>query len=127
MTREYSFSAWKDEQSIDLVCEKLLDNADMDMDIVSYPLSFTFTFFVIGSDIKVILRCSGIEYFELRKESDDEAMFVVLETHVRRTLSKVSKQEIWSISTLPDAQINLDCNKLEWSIEQMTESERNDP
>jgi hypothetical protein len=125
MTREYSFEAWKDEKSIDLVCEKLLDNANMDMDISSYPLAFTFTFFVIGSDIKVTFRCSEIESFELRKQSSDEAMFVVLETNVHRTMSKVSEREIWNISIQPEAQIDIECNNFEWSVKQMTELERN--
>lgn len=125
MTRDYSFEAWKDEKSIDLVCEKLLDNANMDIEISSYPLAFVFTFFVIGSDINVVFRCSEIECFELRKQSSNEAMFVVLETNVYRTMSKVSEREIWSVSIQPEAQIDIECNNFEWSVEQMTESERN--
>ena len=116
---DYSYQYWKEEKSIDLVCDKLLDNADMNIEFSSYPLSVKLTFFIIGSDIKIIFSCKNIELLKLDKESDDEALFVILETHV------VCKNKKWEITLFPNPEITIHCNKFNWSIGKMTESERN--
>ena len=71
-----------EERNIVLVCDKLLDNADLDIQILSYPLSVNLIFYVVGSDIKVKFICEKIARIEINRDYDEESIFVVLETHL---------------------------------------------
>ena len=120
MSADYSYQKWEKERNIGLVCDKLLDNADLEIQIQSYPLSINFTFYVVGSDIKVKFICEKIERFEINKDYDEESMFVVLETHV---LNKINYS--WEVKILPTPEVHVICRKFSWSIEKLTESEKN--
>ena len=90
----------------------------MDLNINSYPLSLELSFFVIGSDIKIVFLCKEIESFSIQKEPDEEAMFTVLETKIEHI------EGSWKILIFPVAEIEIKCNSFNWSIVQMSDSER---
>jgi hypothetical protein len=119
MKYDLPYEEWKKEKDVNLVCEKLLDNANMDIEIVSYPFAINLVFFVIGSDIKVTFYCKEIKQFCLSKSVEDEAMFAVFEVHVK------NNTDITKIKVLPEAELEIQCAKFNWKLEQMTESERN--
>ena len=121
--KDFSFESWQNEKDIQFVCERLLDNADMDIEILSCPLSVKLTFFVVGSDIKVIMICTKIRSFSLDKEATDEALYVVLETHVSKITHDGNDAPFWEILVLPKAKFKITCEELNWSIERITESE----
>jgi hypothetical protein len=132
----YNYENWKDETNLSKVCLSLLDNADMDMEIQSSPLSITLTFFVVGSNIKVVFCCSDITKLHLLKEFDDRPLHLVLEVNVKKpkktrdpSLSDGEfsilnhKDYSWSIEVLPVAQIEIECLLFNWQLEMASEKE----
>ncbi|KZN29702.1 hypothetical protein N474_21360 [Pseudoalteromonas luteoviolacea CPMOR-2] len=133
---EYSYKNWKNNSDLNLVCEKLLDNANVDIIFTNFPFSVSLIFFVIGSDIKVTFICSEIESFHLDKGWDDSPLYVVLETNVKapkknRHLNQPDHEfscmehdgYLWEINVMPDVNLNIKCLSFEWRIDRVTEKE----
>jgi hypothetical protein len=108
----------------------------MDMEIGSSPLTVELTFFVIGSDIKIIFRCAEIIRFDLIKEFDDLPFYLVLEVCVNQPkkvrepnlsdseFSMLEHEEFaWDVVILPEAQLNIKCLKFDWWLEKATDEE----
>ena len=112
------FDDWKNENDIARVCNELLDNADMDYSFKNCPLSIEFTFFVVGSDIKVKFKCGGISKLNIEKEFDDLPLHLVLETNVQE------RNGGFRINMLPEFIVDLECTAFDWSIEEFSSKER---
>lgn len=131
-----SFKAWEGTTDLDLVCAKLLDNANMDVNFTDYPFAIALVFYVIGSDIKVRFICSEIEGLSLEKDWNDGPLYVALEANVKSSkLTRDPEQPdhefscsdhseyLWEISVLPEANLNIKCLSFDWSLEKITDEE----
>ena len=103
MNRDFSFCEWEKEKDVNHVCSSLLDNANMEIRVSSYPFGVELLFFVIGSDIKIIFTCKEIGLFSIEKMPDEDSMFTVLEVSVERI------KNYWKISILPEANVKIEC------------------
>ncbi len=135
MENDYSLTKWAQETSIHVVCERLLDNADMDIKIEEYPFSVQLTFYIVGTILKVIFDCNDIELFSVKKEWDENVHFIILEAYitepkkplpsdVTNSRSFDSKDYLWKIS-LPGVAMEVECLRFKWRIEEMTAEEIN--
>lgn len=120
------------------VCNKMLDNADMVLDLSSYP-SISMSFIVHGSVDdsfwEVFFQCD--ETISLNIENDNDLitndLHMVLEVNVlakplERLNEKISvylnepKPElIWFINIYGDASLNLICGKFNWELKELSE------
>ncbi len=114
------FEEWKNEDGLGLVCQKLLDNADMDYSFNNCPLGVEFVFYVVGSDIKVLFSCSEITKLEIEKEHDGAPFHLVLEVNVRE------ENGVFYIQIMPKFNLSLECKNFSWSIEKFPENERSE-
>ena len=119
------------------VCKTMLDNADMSLDLSGYP-SIIFNFVVYGSvDDKfweVIFQCD--EVISLKIENDNDLLrsdsHLVLDVNVigklienisKDLLEKISEPlpaEVWLINICGDIQIELNCCKFNWKLNELT-------
>jgi hypothetical protein len=114
-----------------LVCKKLLDNADMDVNYSNFPDSVELIFYIISSDIKVSFVCSGIEMFSIEQNWDQDALYVVLECEVNPPQiildveknggsfisSKERKKHMWEILIQGGVCLHLKCIAFNWKLE----------
>ena len=120
MDKDFSFETWKEANEIAEVCAQLLDNADLEIEINSFPIEIKLVFFVVGSDIKVVVQCRRVKNLQILKDPEEEPRFTVLETSITNP-----EAGQWNVSIKPVAMIDISCEELEWKIEKMTEAERN--
>jgi len=123
-------------ESLQTICRTMLDDASLWIEFINFPFGVRLTFYVTGTDKKVIFLCSQIEKFSLNKGAFDEPEYVCLEVNVEqpekerpRELSDFEfelmdkKDFTWSIEVLPEAEIKIKCLQFEWELLTMTQKE----
>ncbi len=120
-------------------CENWLDNADLDINIYTKDKQETIEliFYVVGYSKKLILNCTKVVKYSLEKESDDLPLYAVFATHIKQynrddllkyidfEFHEALNSKLWFIRVLEgDAKIDLICEKLQWNIKDISESER---
>jgi hypothetical protein len=134
MKNDFAFDKWSQETDIHEVCKHLLDNADLAINLESNPFSLQLTFYVVGTILKVIFYCGGIELFRLKKDWDDCPLFLVLDTTVTEPQKQLelnisssssfdTKEYLWKIFIHPRPLIQIECLQFKWRVEQMSEEE----
>ncbi len=123
-------------ETLQTICRTMLDNANMDIDFTKCPFAVRLTFYVIGSDKKVIFDCSDIEKFSITKDASDCPEYVCLEVDV--TTPKMQRPAglsefefeigdkanyLWHVEILPEAHIEIKCLNFAWQIQPMTVEE----
>ena len=126
--------------SITEICNTMLDNADMELDLSSYP-TICLKFVVYGSvDDKfweVIFECRETISLEIENDSDvtSDEWHTVLETDVVvkglssvpvSTASRVEGKDVdtvWSISVFGGLPISIICVKFDWKLIELTKEE----
>lgn len=117
------YEDWKKEKDLKKVCDSLLDNADMDYSINNCPLSIDMTFYVVGSNIKVIFKCNEIASLNIQKEHDDVPIHLVLEVNVTKKIDP-DAGELFCIQVMPEMNIDVACKDFSWHLEEFTEIEQ---
>lgn len=69
-------------EDLETICRTMLNDAVMDVSINNCPFSVGLTFYVTGTDKKVIFDCMDIASFRLDKDPTDSPMYLVFETNV---------------------------------------------
>ncbi|WP_431689043.1 hypothetical protein [Hahella sp. NBU794] len=125
------------------VCETLLDNADMRIDLSAFP-KVTLDILVYGTMEdkywKAVFECGQVVYMdaELDDDSSSNDLFVVLETRVKETTkSKVTPSvqhrmndlqdddPVWEVHLYGGMSLTLITTKFDWKLVELAESEYN--
>ncbi len=119
------------------ICNKMLDNADMKLDLSCYP-SVSLNFIIYGSvDEKfweVQFQCKETIQLKLENENDvsPNDFYLVLDVNVvRKSLNDIPKniklninnpklQEVWFINISGDLPIELTCCNFSWRLNELT-------
>lgn len=124
---------------IEKICRTMLDNANLNVEFTNYPFAVHLTFYVIGTDKKVIFDCSGIQELSFLRDAADDLggpEYVCLEVNVKKPGKQMPKNKydfefevvdktkyLWSIEILPDAHIKIKCLHFDWRELNMAQEE----
>ncbi len=124
-------------EDLQTICRSI--DGSLSIEFTNFPFTITLTFWIVGTDKKVIFSCSQIEEFTLKKEAFDEPEYLCFEVSVNPPKKKrptdLSDFEfglkeysdkndfLWSIEILPEAEIKIKCLEFEWMILKMSKEE----
>ncbi len=69
-------------EDLETICRTMLNDAQMDVSINNCPFSVCLTFYITGTDKKVIFDCTDIASFRLDKDPIESPMYLVFEANV---------------------------------------------
>jgi len=130
--------------SLDTICQTMLDNADLSILLQDYPFGMQLIFYIVGTKQKVIFRCKRIAKFEIIKEPDEEPLYAVLKVEVKQINRFIGKEYVkesisivnyepidddlpespWIIQVVEgSARVGVLCADMVWSIEEISTAE----